>query len=185
MSQATTLSEESNLSTIVEQNNDSPLLNQNQSLNTNETIISNPTISQSLANISIQGLEQGHIFLSSIQSEQLITIHLLLLKKIVLTRKETSLTKYLLCDGVEFLEISEWRSSSGLLTFQENQTILFSNFFLKRSTNTNSYSIKMNLHQYTLIKTDTSNLQQSSLVINRPASLRIHQIFELASNYYK
>ena len=96
MSQATTLSEDSNLSTIVEQNNASPLLNPTQALNTNETIISNPTISQNLANISIQGMEQGHILLSTMQSEQLITIHLLLLKKIVLTRNETSLTKYLL-----------------------------------------------------------------------------------------
>ena len=96
MSQATTLSEDSNLSTIVEQNNASPLFNQTQALNTNETIISNPTIPQNLANISIQGMEQGHILLSTMQSEQLITIHLLLLKKIVLTRNETSLTKYLL-----------------------------------------------------------------------------------------
>jgi hypothetical protein len=78
----------------------------------------------------------------------------------------------------------EWRLDP-FSNYAENQILSFENYLLKKVLAENAYFIKMNTKNFTLMRTDKSNLTLSSLNIQLPHQNTILEIKELASNYYE
>ena len=124
------------------------------------------------------------IKLFDFNTESVISITLRLVKKVILVRGPATIYKNLFTDGKEYLEISEWRLDQ-FSNYAENQILNFENYLLKKVLAENAYFIKMNTKNFTLMRTDKSNLTLSNLNIQLPNQNTILEIKELASNYYE
>ena len=104
------------------------------------------------------------------------------MKKIFLLRKTGTIYKTLFTDGLEFLEISEWKLNP-FLSFEENTNLLFTNYFVKSINQNNQYFIEMNSNSFSLVKTESSTLDHSNNAIDLPMQTSICEIVAMTSNY--
>ena len=104
-----------------------------------------------------------------------------MVKKIILLRGVGTIYKTLFTDGVEFLEIADWKLNV-FSNFEENTNLLFNNYFIKSIKQNNQYFIEMNSNSFTLVKTDTCTLDHSNNVIDYPKQTTIGDILIMTSN---
>ena len=164
--------------------NEIPISNENKEAHEKH---SNPEIKTDTYNLPLSNeqkdaTEANNGTLFNFLNEGKVNLNLLLVNKLKLSRGNSSLYKSIFSDGYEYLEISEWGTNT-FEAFRENQTIEFKEYFLKREQNTSQYFVKMNKHNYSLIKTPESNLSIANKIIMPPSSMNIMDITQLTSMY--
>ena len=137
----------------------------------NNTVILHTDIDESPKNL-----------IQNITIDQLITIDLLIIKKISLNKENVILNKCLLSDGVEYIEFTQW-GYDRFENYSENSVLKLTNFFVSQYSNNSEYYVRFNKNNFMLAYQEESVISNIEKVIDTPMITMIGELLNINGKY--